>query len=60
MLEELQRLQAHIAALKAQVEHYEQQNQLLYSTQTDQAERYQAEIEQKNATISHKQQEIER
>ncbi len=59
MLEELQRLQAHIGALKTRLDHYEQENQLLHSAKATEAEQHHAEIAQKIGIITQKQQEID-
>jgi chromosome segregation ATPase len=59
MLEELQRLQAHIGALKTRLDHYEQENQQLHNAKVSAAEQHHAEIAQKTGIITQKQQQID-
>src|SRR5690606_13150014 len=60
MLEELQRLQGHIGALKTRLAQLESENSSLREEQDSTVSQHQAEINQKNSSISQKQQENDR
>ena len=59
MLEELQRLQAHIGVLKTRLTHYESENSALNAAKENSAEHHHAQIVQKNGIITKKQEEID-
>ena len=59
MLEELQRLQAHLGVLKTRLTHYESENSALNAAKEDSAAHHHAQIVQKNGIITHKQEEID-
>ena len=59
MLEELQRLQAHIGVLKTRLAHYESENGALAEDKNSANEQHHAQIIQKNSIITKKQEEIE-
>ena len=59
MLEELQRLQAHIGVLKSRLTHYETENNALTEASATAAEQHHAQVVHKNGIITKKQEEIE-
>lgn len=59
MLEELQRLQAHIGVLKTRLKHYESENSALLAAKENSAEHNHTQIVQKNGIITQKQEEID-
>ena len=59
MLEELQRLQAHIGVLKTRIDHYESENAALSTAKQTAEEQHHAQIVQRNGIITAKQDEIE-
>ena len=59
MLEELQRLQAHLSVLKTKLAHYESKNASLAEDQDSANEQHHAQIVHKNGIITHKQEEID-
>ncbi|RKG30338.1 hypothetical protein [Acinetobacter tianfuensis] len=59
MLEELQRLQAHIGVLKTRLAHYESENDALAEDKNAANEQHHTQIVQKNGIITKKQEEIE-
>lgn len=59
MLEELQRLQAHIGVLKTRLAHYESETQSLAEAKQQAEEQHHAQIVQRNGVITQKQEEIE-
>ncbi|WP_163120902.1 hypothetical protein [Acinetobacter portensis] len=58
MLEELQRLQAHVGVLKTRLAEFESENQSLSDTQSRSNEQHSAQIDLKNGIISTKEEEI--
>ena len=58
MLEELQRLQAHVRVLKTRLAEFESENQTLSDAQLTSNQQHQAQIEQKNDIINSKEEEI--
>jgi chromosome segregation ATPase len=59
MLEELQRLQAHIGVLKTRLAHYESENDALAEDKNSANEQHHSQIVQKNGIITKKQEEID-
>ena len=59
MLEELQRLQAHIGVLKTRLAHYETENNALTEASATAAEQHHAQVVHKNGIITKKQEEID-
>ncbi|GAA5185939.1 hypothetical protein GCM10023345_20410 [Acinetobacter kookii] len=59
MLEELQRLQAHIGVLKTRLAHFKSENDALNAAKADSNEHHHAQIVQKNGIITQKQEEID-
>ncbi|QXW25219.1 hypothetical protein KXJ74_12920 [Acinetobacter johnsonii] len=59
MLEELQRLQAHLNVLKTKLAHYESENASLAEDKNSANEQHHAQIVHKNGIITHKQEEID-
>ncbi len=59
MLEELQRLQAHIGVLKTRIEHFESENNALIHDKANGDEQHHAQIVHKNGIITQKQEEID-
>ncbi len=59
MLEELQRLQAHISVLKKRLAQFESENNALNDQKNSSDEQHHAQIVHKNGIITSKQEEIE-
>ncbi len=59
MLEELQRLQAHLNVLKTKLAHFESENASLAEDKATANEQHHAQIVHKNGIITHKQEEID-
>lgn len=59
MLEELQRLQAHIGVLKTRLEHFESENNALIHDKANGDEQHHTQILHKNGIITRKQEEID-
>ena len=59
MLEELQRLQAHIGVLKTRIDHYASENTALSTAKQTAEEQHHDQIVQRNSIITAKQDEIE-
>ena len=59
MLEQLQRLQAHIGVLKTRLHHLESENESLTQKKQQDEEQHHAQIVQKNGIITSKQEEVE-
>jgi hypothetical protein len=55
MLEELQRLQAHIGVLKTRLSHFESENSTLNAAKLDAEEQHRSQVVQKNGLITQKQ-----
>ena len=59
MLEELQRLQAHIGVLKTRLAHFESENSTLNAAKLDAEEHHRSQVVQKNGLITQKQEQID-
>jgi len=59
MLEELKRLQAHIAVVKNRLAHFERENTSLLASKQQSDEQHHAHLTQKNSIITQKQDEID-
>lgn len=59
MLEELQRLQAHIGVLKTRLQHLESENSSLTQAKEASDQQHHAQVVQKNGIITQKQEEID-
>ncbi|MEJ5036164.1 hypothetical protein WH285_04225 [Acinetobacter johnsonii] len=59
MLEELQRLQAHIGVLKTRLAHFESENSTLNAAKLDAEEQHHSQVVQKNGLITQKQEQID-
>ncbi|UIZ98401.1 hypothetical protein [Acinetobacter johnsonii] len=59
MLEELQRLQAHIGVLKTRLAHFESENSTLNAAKLDAEEQHRSQVVQKNGLITQKQEQID-
>lgn len=59
MLEQLQRLQAHVGVLKTRLLHLERDNEALVKTKDETEAQHHSQIVQKNSIITAKQEEIE-
>ena len=59
MLEELQRLQAHIGVLKMRLAHFESENSTLNAAKLDAEEQHRSQVVQKNGLITQKQEQID-